>query len=481
MKKKYLLVLIFCLAIVKISAQCPSAPSNFPIITFSFITQTDARLTITPNNSPVADGYLVVQTTDNLIIGFNPVNGTTYAVSSTFGNGIVISNNNTTTINLTGLSLSTNYYYFVYPYYNCTTNPTYKSSSIPAILLRTKGVPCITEDFDSMTLDVPSPSGSITQNGWMFFSNKAYVDDNISLSGDQSAHILQSNNPRIVLPSIDNPTEIEFWVNPETIGNNDVVYFYVWDGSNWNPINTLAYSEEITGPNLTIGVWKRFVIDLTILNLPFGSPLISFNTANAWDINFDDFKIYCDGNDVDCLPKAIWDNLDSTVPKWWETDEYGVIKSPLTVLNTGTPQSNISVTLNTDYDTLTSGDFEACSVIVNSGVTFDINGTSPYPYNYVSIVKALTVKNGATLNIEDKNSLIMVNDGATVTLEGTGMINAKRTTKAQGDWNFTYWSSLVTDDIDSSTISEIFFNNPIYPFSIDAYKIFKYDPTLVST
>jgi len=67
-----------------------------------------------------ADGYLVVRSTSSTLSS-NPVNGTTYTVGNTFGNGTIIANAASTSFIDAGLSSSTQYYYFVFSRNsNCT-------------------------------------------------------------------------------------------------------------------------------------------------------------------------------------------------------------------------------------------------------------------------------------------------------------------------------------------------------------------------
>lgn len=476
MKKKYLFVFICCFIFAKNFGQCPNAPTNYPTVSFSFVTQTDARLTITANNTPAVAGYLVVQSTFTTI-ETTPANGTTYTVGSSFGTGTVISNGSSTIINLTGLTTGTNYYYFVYPYYNCTVSPTYKSTSTPYTLLRTVGLACVDENFESYSnYSCGNSTGQVFIGSFGLYQTKAcFVNDGTF------GKSIKITNPSswVFLPVLDNIKVIEFYANVSGGLSGSIFEIEYWSAgsNNWVAINYNSYKQGT--PLLTNTPYKRYIIDLQFTPLiSVGSTILRIrNTVGNSDGIFDNFKIYCLGNNVDCPPKAIWHKkTDETRPYWYKTlNDTETIDPSYTQISTITPQSNISVILDTDYDTATYGDFEACSVIVNTGVTLNINGTSSY--NYVSIVKELQVKNSAIVNIEDKNSLIMVNNGSSVNLVGTGIINTKKTTKAQSDWNFTYWSSPVTNDTSGPTISNIFFSNPVYPSSMDAYKIFKYDAT----
>jgi hypothetical protein len=81
--------------------------------------------------SPVADNYLVVVSTS--ATPPSPVNGTIYSVGSTAlgGSNVVIDTDSNNTFSTSGLSSSTLYYIYVFPYNNssCTGGPIFKTTS----------------------------------------------------------------------------------------------------------------------------------------------------------------------------------------------------------------------------------------------------------------------------------------------------------------------------------------------------------------
>jgi hypothetical protein len=107
-----------------------------------------------------------------------------------------------------------------------------------------------------------------------------------------------------------------------------------------------------------------------------------------------------------------------------------------TTWSNSAPTINTGVTINGNYNTLTNGSFEACSVTVNNGFTLDIKTG-----NYVSINNDLTVNAGATLLVENNGSLVMINDNGVVTNNGTTQV--LRTTTPYERYDYTYWSSPV--------------------------------------
>jgi endonuclease I len=97
-------------------------------------------LTLTPgvNNisgsftaaSPAANQYLVVRSTSATLTA-SPVDGTTYTAGGSLGGGTVVQVSNATTFNTTGLTASTQYYFFVFSLNNqaCTGGPNYFTTS----------------------------------------------------------------------------------------------------------------------------------------------------------------------------------------------------------------------------------------------------------------------------------------------------------------------------------------------------------------
>lgn len=105
--------------------------------TFSSITASFTAAT------PAADNYLVVRSTD-ATLNTNPVNGTSYSVGSSLGNGTVVAYTSIPSFTDNGLTHSTLYYYFIFaandicaggPVYNVTTPLTQSAStSVPSII-----------------------------------------------------------------------------------------------------------------------------------------------------------------------------------------------------------------------------------------------------------------------------------------------------------------------------------------------------------
>lgn len=107
-----------------------AAPSNSATsMVFSSVTSTSMTVSFTAASG--VDGYLVVRSTSNSL-GANPANGTAYVAGSTVGSGTVVSVGTSTSVNQTGLTASTTYYFFVFTYNqtNCTSAPAYNTSAL---------------------------------------------------------------------------------------------------------------------------------------------------------------------------------------------------------------------------------------------------------------------------------------------------------------------------------------------------------------
>ena len=118
--------------------------------------------------TPAADQYLVVRST-NATLSSQPQDGTTYNIGQTLGGGIVVSNNNAVSFTTTGLTPSTQYYFFVYALNSATcsggpnyfiTNPLTNNTTTPALPSCT--APAAAPTSLNLTAANTSISGSFT-------------------------------------------------------------------------------------------------------------------------------------------------------------------------------------------------------------------------------------------------------------------------------------------------------------------------------
>jgi hypothetical protein len=110
----------------------------FPVCTTPTAQPTALNLVPSGNNisgaftaaSPAADSYLVIVST-NPVPPAAPVNGTTYAIGSTYQVGYtVVDNDSNTNFNATGLLTLTTYYFYIYSFNGlCTGGPLYVGAS----------------------------------------------------------------------------------------------------------------------------------------------------------------------------------------------------------------------------------------------------------------------------------------------------------------------------------------------------------------
>ncbi|GAA4747671.1 cadherin-like beta sandwich domain-containing protein [Flavisolibacter ginsenosidimutans] len=106
------------------------APTGAPTsLTFGTITDVSIAGSFTAA-SPAADQYLVIASTNNSLTS-NPVNGSIYNVGDNVGDGTVVAKSNGTSFTATGLSASTQYYFFIFAANAvCTGGPLYNTSTI---------------------------------------------------------------------------------------------------------------------------------------------------------------------------------------------------------------------------------------------------------------------------------------------------------------------------------------------------------------
>ena len=104
----------------------------------------------------------------------------------------------------------------------------------------------------------------------------------------------------------------------------------------------------------------------------------------------------------------------------------------------GVPTSGSAVIFAGDY--VSSGDLSACSVVINSGNVVFGNAVT-FPNHTLSIENGLTIS-GGTLTFENNASLVQVNNSANI-----GSITYKRNTTPMSRYDYTYWSSPVSNQI----------------------------------
>lgn len=117
-----------------------------------------------------------------------------------------------------------------------------------------------------------------------------------------------------------------------------------------------------------------------------------------------------------------------------------------TAWSNGTPSLTIPVVIDGNYSTSINGNFECCSLLINSGFELNINDSN-------HIVVENDIVNNGILNVKNNGSLIQINDINT----NIGNINYERTTNIRQQ-DYVFWSSPIegfnVGDISPLTSSE---------------------------
>jgi hypothetical protein len=176
--------------------------------------------------SPAADNYLVVRTTASSLSA-SPVDGTTYAVSSSLGGGTVVSNGISTSFTSIGLSASTTYYYFVFAYneVSCSGGPMYRTPSLSGNATTIAG-PCLSEDFVGWSNAYGNWTETTSDGTW------------IAVSSFAGSNRIQMNDvgDYLELPLLSNPSSLEYSAalsSAESVVNGNRIKVQYFDGSSW--------------------------------------------------------------------------------------------------------------------------------------------------------------------------------------------------------------------------------------------------------
>jgi len=120
-----------------------------------------------------------------------------------------------------------------------------------------------------------------------------------------------------------------------------------------------------------------------------------------------------------------------------------------TAWSTGSPPDlNTAAIISGNYNMVSPTSlpsFEACSLTINSPATVTIDDSK-----YIAIQNDLTVNTGGTLIVRNNGSLVMIDDGGSVTNNGTTQVI--RTTAPFELYDYTYWSS----PVDATSITTTF-------------------------
>lgn len=223
-------------------------------------------------STPAADQYLVVQSSSSTLSA-QPVDGATYSVGQSLGGGTVVSSGSSLSFNATGLTASTNYYFFVYALnsFTCSLGPNYLlTNPLSANTTTLAPAPCA------------APAATAT--------NLILISTNTSISGTFTASA--SANRYLVVRSLNstlsaNPANGVTYTNGQALGGGTVIAYnnstsFLATGLTINTTYYLfvfAANAECTGEpfyNTT-----ALTVSKATTNTPTNLPPAYYNTANG--------------------------------------------------------------------------------------------------------------------------------------------------------------------------------------------------------
>ena len=190
---------------------------------------------------------------------------------------------------------------------------------------------------------------------------------------------------------------------------------------------TTSGTEGFTGGNALVYQWYEAapgsalwaaVLDGGIYS---GATTASLNISNITGVI--NYQYYCQirENTATCFSATNAIKITDTNATTWNG----------TTWSAGTPNLAKIAIINSDYDTTVNGNFECCSLVVNTGFTVNIQAD-----DYILVQNDLT--NNGTLNVLNNGSLVQINDLGV----NTGAISYQRSTTGNL-FDYVYWSSPV--------------------------------------
>lgn len=271
--------------------------------------------------SPAADKYLVVRSTASSLSA-SPVDGTTYAISSSLGGGTVVSNGTATSFTSSGLSASTTYYYFVFAYndVSCSGGPMYRSPALSGNATTIAG-PCLSQSNFTAT-----PSGWL-QTDVTYASNEA---------------VFGANTGELTTVSVSNPSMVNFDLRRTTNVNAKSLIVEVsttTQTGTYTAVQTFDHSNTTSGGTTTVSV------DLsayTSFSTVFVRLRKSSSTTSPWYVQ--NFEVFCGIPVQEINLQGNSNNIvsGSTVPSLTNHTDFGsvavasgTITRTFTIQNTG--------------------------------------------------------------------------------------------------------------------------------------------------
>lgn len=196
--------------------------------------------------------------------------------------------------------------------------------------------------------------------------------------------------------------------------------------------NPLAYQWYYSAPG-DLG-WTSLSDDATYS----GTTTATLNILST--VGLDNYQYYCqvreDGNTCYTASNATRLTVESTI--WY--DNSGTLE-----WSNGIPGLSTIAVIDANYVTNTSGNINACNLIINSNKTLTVSNST-----FVNVVNDVT--NYGTIDIKTRGSFVQQGDGAaagTFTNSGAGIATLNKHTATfnsnTSQINYTYWSSPVND------------------------------------
>ena len=366
-------------------------------------------------NATTADEYLVVVST-SATLGANPINGTTYSAGDTIGLGTVVQSSNVSMFTATGLSQTTQYYFFVFALNDasCSGGPAYNTINPLTGNSTTITGPCLEEDFTGWNHSYSNWTETTSDGTWN--SNGCYAGSNRVQLNDVGDWL--------ELPPISNAQTFEYEtaVSSSSSGTQDGMILQYFDGSIWVDVQQDYFTST--------------VYSTVIVNLPFA-------VSNGTNIRLrlyrsDDFrvqfinsiKIYCG---TPCTPPADPSGVISSIdaPDFCETAELAF---------SGSPPSNIIYYWQTDASGIDMTDDAANALDVTISGDFYVRA-----YNTVTscwstgVIGPYTVTISNLPDVTDQPDNINVANGANAIFSATvtGAISYQWQVSIDGGTNWT--------------------------------------------
>ncbi len=279
-----------------------TAPTNQPTgLTLSNITGSSIDGSF---SATTADEYLVVVSTSSTL-GANPVDGVTYNNGDTIGSGTVVQSSNATTFTATGLSQTTQYYFFVFAYNDssCAGGPAYNTTTPLTGDETTITGPCLSElNFTS------------TPSGW--------IETNITYASTEAN--FASTTGELTTLTISNPSSLTFDLRRTNNSNAKNLLIEVsttTQGGTFTTINTFNHG------NTTAGGTTNCTVDLSAYT-SFSTVFIKFrktsSTTSPWYLK--NVEVYCGSPtpapEID-LKQGTTSYATTTLPTGSDTFDFG--------------------------------------------------------------------------------------------------------------------------------------------------------------